>query len=316
MPLPNGNFNRGFSKVYLQGKQWEDCSDADPDAYPRKCAYRDCDNWPPPEDRKNYCLPNSVVVIVTDTRYLGLEDGKTYLMCRYRTKPIRFYKCWAWASDMRILFLTSIAALLLATGATHAYPPRYYDCGKDTEPWPPHKGTQEHYILRDEIWRQAGMPQGERSRDDLGISGGGTLCIGCLEKRLGRLLTEKDFHPIGLDMLKKGSQSTPRLLSRMGVNFMAITHTPLPDHIVEGWVESTLRNVLADNKELGRGLKDVEVNIEKRARYEVAFIYTEEVPLYRAGPKLRNLIDAMRGDRLSGLGDGEIDLLAWKDDAA
>src|SRR5689334_9644128 len=28
------------------------------------------------------------------------------------------------------LLLASVAALLLATGAAHAYPPRYYDCGK------------------------------------------------------------------------------------------------------------------------------------------------------------------------------------------
>ena len=30
---------------------------------------------------------------------------------------------------MKRLFLTSIAALLLATGTAHAYPPRYYNCG-------------------------------------------------------------------------------------------------------------------------------------------------------------------------------------------
>jgi hypothetical protein len=31
---------------------------------------------------------------------------------------------------MKRLFLTSVAALFLATGTAHAYPPRYYDCGK------------------------------------------------------------------------------------------------------------------------------------------------------------------------------------------
>jgi hypothetical protein len=31
---------------------------------------------------------------------------------------------------MKRLLLTSIASLLLATGAAHAYPPRYYNCGK------------------------------------------------------------------------------------------------------------------------------------------------------------------------------------------
>jgi hypothetical protein len=31
---------------------------------------------------------------------------------------------------MKKQFLTGIAALFLATGTAHAYPPRYYDCGK------------------------------------------------------------------------------------------------------------------------------------------------------------------------------------------
>jgi len=31
---------------------------------------------------------------------------------------------------MKKLLLISIAALFLATGAAHAYPPRYYDCGR------------------------------------------------------------------------------------------------------------------------------------------------------------------------------------------
>jgi hypothetical protein len=31
---------------------------------------------------------------------------------------------------MKKLLLTGIAALFLATGAAHAYPPRYYNCGK------------------------------------------------------------------------------------------------------------------------------------------------------------------------------------------
>jgi len=31
---------------------------------------------------------------------------------------------------MKELLLAGVAALFLATGAAHAYPPRYYDCGK------------------------------------------------------------------------------------------------------------------------------------------------------------------------------------------
>jgi hypothetical protein len=32
--------------------------------------------------------------------------------------------------SVRRLLMVSIAVLLLATGTAHAYPPRYYDCGK------------------------------------------------------------------------------------------------------------------------------------------------------------------------------------------
>jgi hypothetical protein len=46
-------------------------------------------------------------------------------------------------------------------------------------------GINEHcevYTVRDSVWKAAGMePMG------------GCLCIGCLEKRLGRRLTSKDF---------------------------------------------------------------------------------------------------------------------------
>jgi hypothetical protein len=38
----------------------------------------------------------------------------------------------------------------------------------------------ETYEVKDKVWKAAGM-------------GSGCLCIGCLEKRLGRILTPKDF---------------------------------------------------------------------------------------------------------------------------
>jgi hypothetical protein len=61
----------------------------------------------------------------------------------------------------------------------------------------------EVYSVRAGVWKQAGMEPD-----------GGCLCIGCLEKRLGRRLRPKDFprdrafnlYPIG----------TPRLLNRRG----------------------------------------------------------------------------------------------------
>jgi hypothetical protein len=60
----------------------------------------------------------------------------------------------------------------------------------------------EVYTVRAAVWEKAGMePMG------------GCLCIGCLEKRLGRVLTPKDFkrrHPF---ITLPG---TPRLLHRRG----------------------------------------------------------------------------------------------------
>src|SRR5262245_36368799 len=98
------------------------------------------------------------------------------------------------------------------------------DCGMDTEPWPPHRGTQEHFIVRDDGWAAAGMPAGTITKD-LTIKGGGILCVGCLEQRLGRTLNIGDFIPMTLPLLKE-CQNTPRLLSRAGVAFMAVAGEP------------------------------------------------------------------------------------------
>jgi hypothetical protein len=58
----------------------------------------------------------------------------------------------------------------------------------------------EVYIVREAIWKRAGMEPW-----------GGCLCVGCLEKRLGRRLKSKDF--LGDHALLK-LPGTPRLLSR------------------------------------------------------------------------------------------------------
>src|SRR5215472_11880228 len=86
------------------------------------------------------------------------------------------------------------------------------------------------------------MPAGKYD-SDLSIRGGGILCVGCVEKRLGRRLTVADFAPLPLDLIKQ-CQSTPRLLSRLGIAFMAVANEPLPEHIVKRWLEATLLNAL------------------------------------------------------------------------
>jgi hypothetical protein len=60
----------------------------------------------------------------------------------------------------------------------------------------------EVYTVRDAVWKKAGMEQM-----------GGCLCIGCLEKRLGRKLKPKDFlrgHALNNPIFP----GTPRLLRR------------------------------------------------------------------------------------------------------
>jgi hypothetical protein len=94
------------------------------------------------------------------------------------------------------------------------------DCGVDTQPGAPNRletirqinenGTSpmtitrewEMYIGRDKIWKEAGMEPS-----------GGCLCIGCLEKRLGRRLRPKDFLRNHSFLTLPG---TDRMLSRQG----------------------------------------------------------------------------------------------------
>jgi hypothetical protein len=55
------------------------------------------------------------------------------------------------------------------------------DCGVLT--LPPAGGPAEYYMVRDDLWAEAGMGRWD-----------GYLCVGCLEVRLGRTLCAADFH--------------------------------------------------------------------------------------------------------------------------
>jgi hypothetical protein len=59
----------------------------------------------------------------------------------------------------------------------------------------------EVYHLREEVWKNTGMEQM-----------GGCLCIGCVEKRIGRRLKPKDF----ADHVFNSMPCTPRLRDRRG----------------------------------------------------------------------------------------------------
>jgi hypothetical protein len=70
----------------------------------------------------------------------------------------------------------------------------------------------ELYMVKPKVWKAAGMNAGQGGFGDQN-GDSGCLCIGCLEKRLGRTLKPKDFsrkHPYN------SMPGTERLLSRRG----------------------------------------------------------------------------------------------------
>ena len=90
------------------------------------------------------------------------------------------------------------------------------DCGVNTVPRAADgkldRGTWEDYTVHDEVWLAAGMahhPEGEDAADEFKEY----LCIGCLEKRLGRELTAADF--TGALINHDRELYTPRLRDRL-----------------------------------------------------------------------------------------------------
>lgn len=73
------------------------------------------------------------------------------------------------------------------------------DCGVDTGL------IGEHYFINTSLWLS------------IHSSKKGMLCIGCLEKRLGRQLTSRDFPKVYINELKFGIKSA-RLLARLQNN--------------------------------------------------------------------------------------------------
>lgn len=83
------------------------------------------------------------------------------------------------------------------------------DCNTETNPVGPGQRS-EMYMVHDDVWAAAGMEPN-----------GGCLCVGCLEKRLGRRLWSGDFRDVPLNDLtntdgeRAFSWRTPRLVNRM-----------------------------------------------------------------------------------------------------
>jgi hypothetical protein len=72
------------------------------------------------------------------------------------------------------------------------------DCGVNTT------GVNgEYYMVQDAIWKQAKMHRN-----------GGMLCIGCLERRIGRRLTKLDFK---VAPVNDGDRCSDRMRDRLGI---------------------------------------------------------------------------------------------------
>jgi len=92
------------------------------------------------------------------------------------------------------------------------------DCGVDTQK------IDEYYIVHNWVWNEA-MPMtpinaiyiedGKVKTDVLLRQGKGMLCIGCLERRLRRKLTKKDFLDCPVNTDNKRWPKSKRLRKRM-----------------------------------------------------------------------------------------------------
>ena len=85
------------------------------------------------------------------------------------------------------------------------------DCGMDTTPSKRGRhntGHWEWYMVRNRLWKAAGMKDG-------------FLCIGCLELRIARVLTPTDFADVPIN--QPHPWDTPRLASRNSAVHMRST---------------------------------------------------------------------------------------------
>jgi hypothetical protein len=82
------------------------------------------------------------------------------------------------------------------------------DCGHDYD---------EYYMVRNDIWKACGV-------------GTGTLCIGCLEKRIGRQLNQQDFADAPINDLEWGIKSL-RLRDRLTTPARASDAGSLPQAV-------------------------------------------------------------------------------------
>ena len=91
------------------------------------------------------------------------------------------------------------------------------DCGVETH-------NAECYIVEDDVWRSV-VP----FKTDGGVL---YLCIGCLETRLGRKLTPRDFSLVPLNFASDECLGrSKRLIDRMGGRFK-------DEKVIKDWLDS------------------------------------------------------------------------------
>jgi hypothetical protein len=78
------------------------------------------------------------------------------------------------------------------------------DCGLETLP---RKGKSELYMIDDDLWNIARHVDPVRRSEVL-------LCVGCVERRLGRMLDRNDFD-MDLPINDLKNRHTPRLMERL-----------------------------------------------------------------------------------------------------
>jgi hypothetical protein len=153
--------------------------------------------WKPPEGEINCWDPNSLYGLATDD-WLCID-------CGANTAP-----------GAKTRAETEAAIKKLGTLWEH---------NEASVPMGPIGMDTEMYMVRAAVWEKAGMT---------GKWGEGCLCIGCLEKRIGRRLKPKDFTDHSFNQLP----GTPRLLNRRDGDYKGsfiIEHGP---HAFEAFASS------------------------------------------------------------------------------
>jgi hypothetical protein len=102
--------------------------------------------------------------------------------------------------------------------------PLCVDCGVDVHE------TGEYYMLHDAVWNSAWIG---RYRSPIGLDG--QLCIGCLERRLGRTLMHCDFTDGPVN--KERSPRSDRLRDRLTTKTGSMTFDGMIAWAVEGMLE-------------------------------------------------------------------------------